>query len=848
MNRRSFIKTAAVSIATLELGEIISLVPNAHANEVQTLTNFQTKNTLAKNIKDITKVPSVCLNCSSVCGMNVLVKDGEILGVEGNPNDPNTQGILCAKAHGGVSAVNYSERIVYPLKRVGKRGEGLWKRITMEEAYDTIAKRIKKNLDAGTPEQVVFHQGRNKMGDITNRFMDAIGSPVRLNHRGLCSSNKRAANYLTIGDTSWETLDAAECKYLLNFGSNFFETHQGGLPLLKRFVEGKRKGLKLVTFDTRLSNTAGRSDEWFAPFPSSEGAIALAMANVIIDKKLYDKKFIDEWCNTSLEEIVQFVKPYTPKYASEVSGLSEEDIVRVAIEFASAAPACAAFTNRGSCSHQNGLNNDRSVIILNALVGSIGKKGGYAFGGSKSKGNSSFPMPKPVPPKPSFTTDLEDPKLYPLSNKWQKMRVSHLAFDKLKHSKQKIDVYISYTISAPQTWPEGPSVTVDVLKDENIVPFHVCSDIVYSEMAHYADIILPDATYFERYTIEGRNAYELIPYFALRQPAVKPPYECENLADTLIKVAQRLGKPVSQYFAFDSYEEFIKIRLSSLPKREGLSGFEYMKKYGVWIDEKEKNYESYNYELSKKQLEGSFVKDDIIYVKKQDKDKAIGIMKNGVARKGLKTPSRKFEIYSSTVEDTAKSLNIKDNGFPHFEMPKSLKEIKEDELVLTTFKWNVHTQARTTSQKYLTEIVHDNPVWINSATAEKLNIKTGDYMEITTYRPKTGFRASDTDEVVGTMSIKAYVTQGIHPQVIAISNSLGMNFGGRIPKGTNGERQNIPGFMKEDDLELDGNIWWDKKYGGAGNGFNPNLIIPINPGPLVGMQAWNDTVCRIRKI
>jgi len=848
MNRRNFIKIGAISIAALQLGDVISLLPNAHSAQTKNIQSFLASNTLAKNIKNIERIPSVCLNCSSVCGMNVLVKDGEVLGVQGNPNDPNAQGKLCAKAHGGVSSINYPERIVYPLKRVGKRGEGLWQRISMEEAYTMLSQKIKKNIDAGHPEQVVFHQGRNKMGDITGRFMDAIGSPVVLNHRGLCSSNKRAANYTTIGDTSWETLDAAESKYILNFGSNFLETHQGGFPLLKRYIEGKRKGLKLVTFDIRLSNTAGKSDEWFAPFPSTEGAIALAMANVIIEKKLYDKEFLDEWCNTSLDEIIKFVKPYTPAYAAKLSGLDEDDIRRVAIEFASAAPACAAFTNRGSQAHQNGLNNDRSVIILNALVGSIGKKGGYAFGGSKSIGDSSFPMPKPVPPKPKFTTDLEDPRLYPLSNKWQKMRVSQLAFDKLKNKEQKIDVYISYTISAPQTWPEGPSVTVDVLKDEEIIPFHACSDIVYSEMAHYADLILPDATYFERYTIEGRNAYELRPYFALRQAVVKPPYDCENLADTLIKVAKRLGKDVSKYFEFDSYEEFIKLRFSTLPNRDGLSGFEYMKKHGIWVEDKEKNYEPYNKVLSKDALKDSFVKNEIIYAEKKGKTKAIGIMKDGVPRKGLETPSRKFEIYSSIIEDTAKSLGIKDDGFPHFEMPASLKEIKEDELVLTTFKWNVHTQARTTSQKYLTEIVHDNPVWINTQTAKKLNIKSGDFIDITTFRPKSGFRASQSDEVVGTMAVKVFVTEGIHPQVLAMSNSLGMNFGGRIPKARNEKKKISPAFASHEDLNLDGNIWWDKSLGGSGNGFNPNHIIPINPSPMVGMQAWNDTVCRIKKV
>ncbi len=841
MNRRDFLKTSSISMAVLELGGIISLAPNAQAREVKQTVKL---NVLADNIKDIKRIPSVCLNCSTICGMTVLVKDGEVLGVEGNALDPNSQGKLCAKAHGGVSSISYPERIVYPLKRVGKRGDGLWKRISMDEAYEMIASRIKKNLDNNEPEKVVFHAGRNKMGDITSRFMNAIGSPVILNHRALCSSNKRAANYTTIGDTSWETVDALDCKYFLNFGSNFLESHQGGFALAKRYVEAKAKGAKLVTFDTRLSNTAGRSDEWFSPFPSSEGVIALAMAHEIIKNKLHDKKFIKEWCNLSLEEITEFLKPYTPKYAASISDISEEDIKRVAIEFASVAPTCAAFTNRGSQAHQNGLNNDRAVIMLNAIVGSVGKKGGYTFGGSKSKGNSSFPFPKPIPPKPSFTTDLEDPKLYPLANKWQKMRVSQLVFDKLKNKTQKIDVYLSYTISAPQTWPEGPTLAVEVLKDEKLIPFHACSDVVYSQMAHYSDLILPDATYFERYTIEGRNAYDLIPYFVLRQPAIDPKFDCENFADTLIKVAKKLGKDVSKYFDFDSYEEFIKLRLSHLPKREGLSGFEYMKKYGVWIEDKPKNYEPYNKKLSSSALKDSYVKDGIIYKNKKE----IGLMKGNIALKGLKTPSRKFEIYSSSIAKAANSVGIKDNGLPNFEMPKSLKEIAKNEFVLTTFKWNVHTQARTASQKYLTEIVHDNPMWINTKTANELGIKNGDFIEITTYRPKSGFKASLKNKKVNSMRIKAFVTQGIHPRVLAISNSLGMDYGGRIPKARNGKKQNIPAFSSYEDLNLNGYIWWDKRFGGSGNGFNPNSILPINPAPIVGMQSWNDTVCSIKKI
>lgn len=845
MNRRDFLTNSGIVIAALELGGIIHLSPDTlHAD---THIRKNKKQSLSKNIKNIEKIPSVCLNCSTVCGMNVLVKDGEVLGVEGNPLDPNTNGKLCAKAHGGVAAIDYPERIVYPLKRIGKRGDGLWERITMEEAYETIASKIKPVLDSGHPERVVFHAGRNRIDDITNRFMDAIGSPVILNHRALCSSNKRAANYSVIGDTDWETVDAENCQYFLNFGANFLEAHQGGLPMLNRYVKAKSKGAKLVTFDVRLSNTAGRSDEWFAPFPSTDGAIALAMAHTIMFEELYNRDFIQEWCNVGIDEIREFLKPYTPEFAQSESNISADDIRRIAREFAAASPASAAFTNRGSQAHQNGFNNDRAVIMLNALVGNIGKKGGYCFGGSKNLGNSSFPMPLPIPPKVTFSTDLEDPQDYPLANKWQKMKVSQLVYDKIKSKKQKVDIYLSYTISSPHTWPEGPSVTVDALKDETLIPFHVCSDVVYSEMAHYADIILPDATYFERYTIEGRNANELTPYFVFRQPAINPPYDCENFGDSLIKIAKRLGPNVAQYFEFETYEKFLQLRLSNLGQKDGMNGYEYLKKHGVWRDEKPKNYEPHKKKLSEKELIDSFIEGNIVYKNKAGKKEAIGLIKNNIAYKGVNTPSRKYEIWSQQVMEAAKKVNIADDGWPHYKMPQSLCNIEDNELVLTTFKWNVHTQARTAPQKYLTEIIHDNPVWINTQTANKMGIKSGDTIEIVTYRPINGYKAAKKS-VVGKLTIKAFVTEGIHPKVVAISASLGMNYSGRIAKAKNSKKQTFPAYAPIDDTNMNGGIWWDKRAGGSGNGYNPNSIIPINPAPLVGMQSWNDTVCSIRKI
>lgn len=189
-----------------------------------------------------------------------------------------------------------SIRSVFSLRRVGARGEGLWKRITWDEAYDELARRIKLAMDQGVPEEVAIHVGRSRIGAEIGRFMNAIGSPTQLNHRALCSSAKRAANYISLGETDWETVDAENCRYFLNFGSNFYEAHQGAIHLAKRVVKARAEhGAKLVTFDVRLSNTAGRSDEWFAPTPGSEGAIALAMGHVIMAENLHDRAFVGTW-------------------------------------------------------------------------------------------------------------------------------------------------------------------------------------------------------------------------------------------------------------------------------------------------------------------------------------------------------------------------------------------------------------------------------------------------------------------------------------------------------------------------------------------------------------------------
>ena len=858
MNRRQFIKQGIAALATLAVGEVILLTPEEAAAASRKISQPDMPPARQPvDYRNIQRVPSTCLNCSTVCGIVGLLQNGELLAIEGNPADPNTHGTLCAKGVGAISINTYPERLLYPLKRVGKRGEGLWQRISWDEAYSTLANRIQSNIDAGHPERVALHQGRSRLGNEFTRFLNAIGSPVSLNHRALCSSNKRAANYATIGDTDWETPNADRSRYILNFGSNFMECHQGSIHLARRVAQGRfDNGAKLVTFDVRLSNTAGRSDEWHAPFPGTDGLIALAMGHVILAENHHDARFIETWVNADLASLRQFYEPYTPERAERESGIKAEDIRRIAREFAQAAPACVAFTNRGSQAHYNGFNNDRAVILLNALVGSIGQEGGYNYM-KTGLGSFGVKQPEPVPPSPKIRTDLEDPPEWPLANRWQKMRVGEIVYDYLKAGRAKLDVYLSYTLASPLTWPEGRSLAVEVLKDESLIPFHACSDIVYSEMAHYADMILPDASYLERWGLDNRDNYEMRPYIALRQPITPPPGECVSFADVLINVGKRLKPEQARYFQFANHEEFVRKQCENTRIPGVASAFDYLREHGLWVDTaKPLAWRTYERLIPESQLADSRTDEaGIVWrTNAQGKSVAIGIRVGDRVYRGFDTPSRKFEAVSAQVAKAATSVGISDDGWPHYVPIPSHVDLPADRLILTTFKWNVHTQARTAPQKLLSEIVHHNPLWINAAMARQHQLKSGDWVEVSTFRPK-GHTLHATGELLGRQKVQVVVTEGIHPRVVAISASLGHQFSGRASEAHRDRRRDHAAFdaaqsadTARDDWDLANNLWWDKRQGGRGNGFNLNAIIPIHPSPVTGMQSWFDTVCTVRKI
>ncbi|SFC92884.1 molybdopterin-containing oxidoreductase family protein [Streptomyces aidingensis] len=790
-----------------------------------------------------TAVPSMCQMCTTACGIIGHVVDGRLVEVTGNPLDPNSRGSVCAKGVAGPSVLYDPHRLLYPLRRTGPRGSGRWKRISWEEAYTEIAGRLREIRERGAPEEFAFQQGRNRSGDIVSRFLNAYGTPSHFNHRALCSNNRRAAIVTTIGDSDWDLGDFENSRYVLNFGSNWAEAHQGHIPVAIRMMEARRRGARLVTFETRLSNTAALSDEWFCVKPGTDGLIALAMANVICREELWDREWLDTWSNYPAEDFAAHVARYTPEYAEEHSGVPAADIARIAREFAAAAPRATTICNRGSQAHRNGFYNDRAITVLNALVGSMGKKGGWCWHPNGSWDKKAIPEPGPIPPRPTASSVIADARDWPLANAFEgkRMRVGEIVYLWIKEGRQKISALMTYNADTAWAWPEANLVR-SVLADESLIPFHVCIDVMYSETAHLADIVLPWTTYLERWDIDARPPQSLVDYVGLRQPVVAPRGESKDIRDIFPELARRIGGGMETYFPWATTEEYLEAFFAPVP-----GGLAAMRRDGIHLDpEKQPNYEPYMRRLTPGELAGA-TEDPatgIITSGTDDKGRprAIGIRVKGIARRGFSTPSRKVEIHCGFIVGKGREAGRDIEPLPVYEpIADHQGEFPDDQFIMTSFKINVHNAHRTMQSKWLQEISHTNPALLNRASARRLGIADGDWIVVESYRPNDPDIPQGDGSPLGTLRTRVRLTEGVHPLVIAIAHNSGRSAGGAY--ATNGrDRTANPGYGTDAaDPDLD-RLWWSGALS-----VPQNDLLPIYPDPRTGGQAYHDTIVRIRK-
>ena len=903
VSRREFLKmTAAISVGVSTMAFSTPLFASMNGKQFEE----DLKALIASRKKDFIDysrakaTPTICFGCTTSCGVIGWVQDGKVRKIEGNPLDPNSKGNICSKANGMISYTYYPERLLYPIKRVGKRGEGKWRRVRWDEAIKEVGDKLKTCRESGHPERFIFHYGRDKTKGFTKRFTNAFGTPNRLNRRSICSSNRRAPLMSYFGrDFEWETQDLENTKYILNFGCNPMEAYQGGLYMMHRIQTARvDHGAKMVSFEVRPSATVSCSDEYYSVMPGSDGAIGFAMANVIIDEGLVNTDFWQRWSNVSLLEIKEHIKQWTPEFAEKESGVPANEIRRIAIEFAKAAPHCTTMTARGSAKHYNGYQADRGLRMLDVLVGNIGQKGGFClsslrmWGGGKygQEGLPSISQPKPKPPSPKaflpgtaayedlpeeikekvsrldpmwqkkYQGELATPAEYPLAWHWYGMKVGQLVQHYIREGRAKVDVYMSFTYGAAYGYPEA-NVCREVLLDEKLVPYHVAIDIAYSEHASLADMILPEATSLERWDPHSTNCYGLIPYTGLRQPLIKPRGESREIQIIFRDLARHIGGGMEQYFDFDNVEDFYKEWYKEVSAKLP-NGWEEFKQRGIWQDtERAKDYELFERAVPDKELIGSHVdeKTNIIYNTIKGKKRAIGIMMPNrvsgkmMAIRGFPTPSRLIQVKDPIFPLAAKSVGLPEgdpngNALPTYYSIPGFEDLEESDMILTTFKWNVHTQGRSAMWKYSAEIVHTNPLFISPITAKKMGLTSGDEVEVTVKRPKGLTYRGGIDENVSVFRNTIRVLNGVHERVLCFGHGAGHWQQGSVSKGENRISMPKEGFDGEKSPHLHDEIWWSKEQGGTGNGVPMNDNLPINPSPLVGGQNWFDSICKVRKV
>jgi anaerobic selenocysteine-containing dehydrogenase len=291
--------------------------------------------------KERQAIPTACWQCVTRCPAIGYVENGRLVKIEPQPASIRTDGKMCAKGQAGVNQVYDPDRVLYPLKRVGARGEGKWKRISWDEALDEVASRLRKLRDDGSPEKFMFHYGRMKASSsklIKDVFLATYGTKTIGNHTSICEGGKWTAQELTWGK-HYDNWDIDNTKFILNFGSNCLEAHTNHIPVAQRLVKALAdRRVRMVTFDVRLSNTAARSAEWVPVKPGTDGAVVLAMCNVVMSEELYrgEGEAFLEFCKVTpdreatTEDKVAALKahltPYTPEWAERVSGVGAEKI------------------------------------------------------------------------------------------------------------------------------------------------------------------------------------------------------------------------------------------------------------------------------------------------------------------------------------------------------------------------------------------------------------------------------------------------------------------------------------------------------------------------------------------
>lgn len=827
LTRRDFIKLAALAGGAVALGNrFIPLSSGRAAAPIQPPAG--------------TWIPTACNMCGGQTGILVRVDNGRVLKIEPNPDNPigvanistdfwrwkNTDGAaMCPKGNAGPMALYDPDRVKTPLKRTNPdKGPGVdpgWEAISWDEALNTIAGRLKSLRDAGEAHKLIWFSEDHSFVDIQKDFTELYGTPNYLNHSNLCDVSRKASFNLVMGDGR-PLGDFANARYILLFGWNpLSATKWSHLPRI--FTRAIENGAKFVVVDPYLSQTAARAHEWVPIRPATDGALALALAHLLIKWDSYDHDFVENW-TTGFDEFGAFVADKTPEWAEQITDVPAATIRRMARDMANLQPVVVD-TWSGPGQHSNAVQGGRAIALLNALLGNIDRPGGMMNPERKGPAHQKVHGPKIEQPR------LDNLNLYPFghsSGVYTEVLQAIADGTAAYTPRMGMVIFQNLVLSVP-----GTNTVVEALKK---LEFLVVVDTMLSETAQLADIVIPGTNYLERYDLTTN--WVTWTSVSLRQPVVEPIFGQLPEYEFVVELGRRLdlknadgydwfnlgrisGQPVASTKAW--YEEYLseqllnggpKMSLEELKKQPG----------AVWVDPVGTRYEKFKDEVhlpdgaqvrtgsvivksadgktilgfrngadaafkpdgsvleipADAQMDGTVqqvILDqdgklwgflDVKGILKDAEGKGKGFLREDKFIKGWNTPSRLIEFTSAQAAAKkdrngtlveAQPAYTPRNWFPSAAFP----------LYLINWKEASHTHSRTQNNPWLVELAGWNRLAINAATAESLGVKDGD--EIWVESPYAKARAI------------ARVTQGIHPEVVGWQHGFGHWALGHIANG-----------------------------------------------------------------
>ena len=648
ISRRDFLKLTSLAGGALALGQFIPPQVARAARAVGSL-----------DAKGNGYISTLCEMCVWRCGVLAKVVEDRVVKLEGNPEHPHSRGKLCARGQSGLMNTYDPDRVLTPLIRVGKRGEGKYRASSWEEALNLVAENMLKIKQNYGPEAMVFSSTHNLSQPQFENLLYGFGSPNYGTQRSLCFNAMIVANLITYGMEEPDR-DYSQLKYLILTGRNLTEAISTSET--SALVEAIAREAKVIYIDPRFTKTASKASEWLPIRPGTDLAFHLALINVIIAEKRYNQPFVDQYL-LGFDKLVEAVTGYTPEWAAPITGIDAQVIHRIAGEFSDAAPYALAHNGWRTSNFINSFPTERAITILNALTGNWG----VTLLPSAGEGAGGLGQP-PQPPYPRVSAQRLDgvPWKYP----FVPLKIG--IFQQMRDAILEGQPYQAHGWFISR---QNPVLSLPdrqkTLEAFGKMDFIVSVDIILNDTDWFADVVLPETSYLERFD-------PLVPMgnrIFIRQPVIEPQGEAKSALWIYKELGKRLG--LGDFFQYVDEEDYLRQELAPL----GIS-------------------------LEELRLRG--------YVELPEA--------KGGTEFHWSTPSGKIEVYSDALGK---------EGFDPLPVWQEPPQPKPGEFYLLTGKVGQHTQFGTQNNQLLHKYQDVPRLWMNPTAAQTLGLKDWDLVEVT---------------------------------------------------------------------------------------------------------------------